>query len=105
MGIIEGTYNAKSGHPGGSLGLADTMTYLYMSHLRVSPKNPDDPGRDRLVLSKGHNAPVLYSALAQKGFFPSEEMKTLRKIGSRLQGHPVMGSVPGVDFSTGSLGQ
>ena len=105
MGIIEGTYNAKSGHPGGSLGLADTMTYLYMSHLNVDPKNPVDPKRDRLVLSKGHNAPALYAALAQKGFFDPDELKTLRKVGSRLQGHPVMGVVPGVDFSTGSLGQ
>ena len=105
MGIIEGTYNAKSGHPGGSLGLADIITYLYMAHLNVEPKNPDDPKRDRFVLSKGHNAPALYSVLAQKGFFEQEEIKTLRKVGSRLQGHPVMGSVPGVDFSTGSLGQ
>ncbi|MCL1832555.1 MAG: transketolase [Oscillospiraceae bacterium] len=105
MGIIEGTYHAKSGHPGGSLGLADTITYLYMSHMKVNPQKPDDPTRDRLVLSKGHNAPALYAALAQRGFFPPEEMKELRKIGSRLQGHPVMGVTPGVDFSTGSLGQ
>jgi transketolase len=105
MGIIEGTYNAKSGHPGGSLGLADILTCLYMSHMRVNPDNPSDPNRDRFVLSKGHNAPALYSVLAHKGFFPVEEMKELRKIGSRLQGHPVMGTTPGVDFSTGSLGQ
>jgi transketolase len=105
MGIIEGVYNAKSGHPGGSLGLADTITYLYMSHLNVNPDSPDSPSRDRFVLSKGHNAPALYAALAHRGFFPVEELKTLRKIGSRLQGHPVMGKVPGVDFSTGSLGQ
>jgi len=105
MGIIEGTFNAKSGHPGGSLGLADTLTYLYTSKINVSPDNPENPERDRLVLSKGHNAPVLYSVLAHRGFFPVDELKTLRKIGSRLQGHPVMGKVPGVDFSTGSLGQ
>ncbi|MCL1788970.1 MAG: transketolase [Oscillospiraceae bacterium] len=105
MGVIEGTYNAKSGHPGGSLGMADTLTYLYMKRMKVNPKNPEDPKRDRFVLSKGHNAPALYSVLAQKGFFPAEELKTLRKIDSRLQGHPVMGSIPGVDFSTGSLGQ
>jgi len=105
MGIIEGTYNAKSGHPGGSLGLADTITYLYMQHMKVDTKNPESPERDRFVLSKGHNAPALYAALAYKGFFPVDELKTLRKIGARLQGHPVMGTVPGVDFSTGSLGQ
>ncbi|MCL2036809.1 MAG: transketolase [Oscillospiraceae bacterium] len=105
IGIIEGTYNAKSGHPGGSLGLADTLTYLYMSHLNVNPDEPDNAERDRVVLSKGHNAPALYAALAQRRFFPEEELQTLRKIGSRLQGHPVMGKTPGVDFSTGSLGQ
>jgi transketolase len=105
MGIIEGVYNAKSGHPGGSLGLADTITYLYMKHMNIDPANPDDTLRDRFVLSKGHNAPALYAALAQRGFFPVDELKTLRKIGSRLQGHPVMGKIPGVDFSTGSLGQ
>ena len=105
MGIIEGVYNAKSGHPGGSLGLADTITYLYMKHMNIDPNNPDDPNRDRFVLSKGHNAPALYSVLAHRGFFPADELKTLRKIGSRLQGHPVMGKAPGVDFSTGSLGQ
>jgi transketolase len=105
IGIIEGTYNAKSGHPGGSLGMADMITYLYMSHMNVNPETPDNPERDRFVLSKGHNAPALYSALAQRGFFPPEDMKKLRKIGEKLQGHPVMGTVPGVDFSTGSLGQ
>jgi transketolase len=105
MGIIEGVYNAKSGHPGGSLGLADTITYLYMSKMNVDPDNPDNPERDRFVLSKGHNAPALYSVLAHRGYFPVDELKTLRKIGSRLQGHPVMGKAPGVDFSTGSLGQ
>jgi transketolase len=105
MGIIEATYNAKSGHPGGSLGIADTITYLYMSHMNINPDEPDNPNRDRFVLSKGHNAPALYSVLAHRGFFPVDELKTLRKIGSRLQGHPVMGAVEGVDFSTGSLGQ
>jgi transketolase len=105
IGIIEGVYNAKSGHPGGSLGVADTLTYLYMAHLNIDPKNPDLPNRDRFVLSKGHNAPALYAVLAQRGFFPVDELKTLRKVGSRLQGHPVMGKTPGVDFTTGSLGQ
>lgn len=105
MGIIEGTYNAKSGHPGGSLGLADTITYLYMKHMNINPENPDAPDRDRFVLSKGHNAPALYAALAHRGFFDIEELKTLRKLNSRLQGHPVMRKTPGVDFSTGSLGQ
>jgi transketolase len=105
MGIIEATYNAKSGHPGGSLGLADTITYLYMRHMNIDPSNPDNPQRDRFVLSKGHNAPALYAILAQRGFFPEQELKKLRKIDGKLQGHPVMGSVPGIDFSTGSLGQ
>lgn len=105
MGIIEGVYNAKAGHPGGSLSVADTLTYLYMARMNVDPTNPTMADRDRLVLSKGHTAPALYSVLAQRGFFPVEELKTLRKIGSRLQGHPVMNKVPGVDMSTGSLGQ
>ncbi|MDR0222732.1 MAG: transketolase [Oscillospiraceae bacterium] len=105
MGIIESTYNAKCGHPGGSLSLADTLTYLYMARMNVFPDNPSEPSRDRFVLSKGHTAPGLYSVLARRGFFPVEELKTLRKIDSRLQGHPVMGKVPGVDMSTGSLGQ
>ncbi|MDR0197071.1 MAG: transketolase [Oscillospiraceae bacterium] len=105
MGIIEGTYNAKCGHPGGSLSLADTLTYLYMARMSVFPEKPSEPERDRFVLSKGHTAPGLYSVLAHRGFFPVEELKTLRKIDSRLQGHPVMGKVPGVDMSTGSLGQ
>ena len=104
IGIIEGTYNAKSGHPGGSLSCADLLTYLYTHRLNVDPANPDDPNRDRLVLSKGHAAPALYAALALRGFFPMDEMKTLRKIGSRLQGHPDI-KTPGVDMSTGSLGQ
>lgn len=105
MGIIEGVFNAKAGHPSGSLSVADTLTYLYMARMNVDPKNPTMADRDRLVLSKGHTAPALYSVLAQRGFFPVEELKTLRKIGSRLQGHPVMNKVPGVDMSTGSLGQ
>ena len=105
MGIIEGTYNAKSGHPGGSLSAADMITDLYFRHMRVDPQNPRWQERDRFVLSKGHAAPALYAALAHRGFFPVEEIKSLRHIGSRLQGHPNMLSVPGVDMSTGSLGQ
>ncbi len=104
-GIIEGTFNAKSGHPGGSLSIADIMTYLYFSEMNVDPQNPDDENRDRLVLSKGHTAPALYAALALKGFFPYELIKTLRKPDSILQGHPSMRYTPGVDMSTGSLGQ
>ena len=105
MGIIEGVYNAKAGHPGGSLSIADTLTYLYMHRMFVDPNEPEMPQRDRLVLSKGHTAPALYAVLAQRGFFPVEELKTLRKQGSRLQGHPVRSKAPGVDMSTGSLGQ
>lgn len=105
MGIIEGTYNAKAGHPGGSLSAADVFAYLYEKEMRVDPKNPKWDDRDRLVLSKGHCAPGLYSALAYKGFFPVEDLKTLRHIDSYLQGHPNMNTVPGVDMSTGSLGQ
>lgn len=105
MGVIEGTFNAKSGHPGGSLSIADILTYLYFAEMHVDPKDPASPERDRFVLSKGHTAPALYSALALKGFFPFEEIKTLRKSDSRLQGHPSMKMTPGVDMSTGSLGQ
>ena len=105
MGIIEGTYNAKAGHPGGSLSAADVFAYLYAKEMRVDPKNPKWDDRDRLVLSKGHCAPGLYAALAYKGFFPVEDLKTLRHIDSYLQGHPNMNTVPGVDMSTGSLGQ
>ena len=105
MGIIEGTYHAKSGHPGGSLSAADVLTYLYFRKMRIDPQNPQWPERDRFVLSKGHAAPALYAVLAHRGFFPVEELKTLRHIGSRLQGHPNMLTVPGVDMSTGSLGQ
>lgn len=105
MGIIEGVYGAKSGHPGGSLSVADTLTYLYNARMNIDPKNPDMADRDRLVLSKGHTAPALYSVLANRGYFPVEELKNLRHVGSFLQGHPVRGKVPGVDMSTGSLGQ
>ena len=104
MGVIEGTYNAKSGHPGGSLSIADTLTYLYFKKMNIDPKNPNDPDRDRFVLSKGHTAPALYSALALKGYFPQEEIKSLRHIGALLQGHPCI-SIDGVDMSSGSLGQ
>ena len=105
MGIIEGTHCAKSGHPGGSLSAADILTYLYFAEMNVDPENPAKPDRDRFVLSKGHIAPGLYATLAHRGFFPEEELKTLRKIGSRLQGHPDMKKIPGVDMSSGSLGQ
>ncbi|MBE6783321.1 MAG: transketolase [Ruminococcaceae bacterium] len=105
MGIVEGVFNAKSGHPGGSLSIADILTYLYFNEMRIDPKNPDDENRDRFVLSKGHTAPALYACLAHRGFFPVEELKTLRKTGSMLQGHPSMRKTPGVDMSTGSLGQ
>ncbi len=105
MGIIEGVFNAKSGHPGGSLSIADVLTYLYFAKMNVYPENPKLAERDRLVLSKGHTAPGLYSVLANRGFFDVEELKTLRHIGARLQGHPDMKYIPGVDMSTGSLGQ
>lgn len=105
MGVIESTYGAKSGHPGGSLSASDLFTYLYFREMKVDPADPKWEERDRFVLSKGHTAPGLYAALALKGFFPWEELKTLRHIGSRLQGHPNMNETPGVDMSTGSLGQ
>ena len=105
MGIINSTHSAKAGHPGGSLSAADMLTYLYFKELNVDPKNPKWEDRDRFVLSKGHAAPGLYSVLAERGFFPVEDLLTLRKIGSYLQGHPNMNTVPGVDMSTGSLGQ
>ena len=105
IGIIEGTYAAKSGHPGGSLSSAELFTYLYFKELNVDPARPGKPDRDRFVLSKGHCAPGLYAAMALRGFFPWEDLKTLRHIGSHLQGHPNMRSTPGVDMSTGSLGQ
>ncbi len=103
--ILEGIYNAKAGHPGGSLSIAELMAYLYNVEMRVDASNPKWEDRDRFVLSKGHSAPALYAALALKGFFPTEDIKTLRKSDSYLQGHPSMKTVPGVDMSTGSLGQ
>ena len=103
-GIIEGVYNAASGHPGGSLSIADIMTYLYFEEMNVKPEEPKWEGRDRFVLSKGHTAPALYATLAERGFFDKEELKTLRKTTSRLQGHPDMKGTPGVDMTTGSLG-
>ena len=104
-GIMTSTYYARSGHPGGSLSCADILAYLYFREMHVDPKNPQDPDRDRFVLSKGHAAPALYSVLALKGFFPKEELTTLRHAGSNLQGHPNMRTTKGVDMSTGSLGQ
>lgn len=104
-GVLTGTHSAKAGHPGGSLSAADMFTYLYFKEMRIDPKNPKWEDRDRFVLSKGHTAPGLYSALALRGFFPVEDLKTLRHIDSYLQGHPNMNTVPGVDMSTGSLGQ
>ena len=105
MGIIEGTHAAKCGHPGGSLSAADLFTYLYNKEMNIDPANPKWDDRDRFVLSKGHCAPGLYAALAHRGFFPVEDLLQLRKVGSYLQGHPNMSTVPGVDMSTGSLGQ
>ena len=105
IGVIEGVYAAQAGHPGGSLSAADIFTYLYFQEMKIDPQNPKDPDRDRFVLSKGHTAPGYYAALANRGFFPVEELKTLRQIGSRLQGHPDMKGIPGVDMSSGSLGQ
>ncbi len=103
--IIEGVFNAKSGHPGGSLSAAEIFTYLYFKEMKIDPKQPKMPERDRFVLSKGHCCPGLYAALALKGFFPTEEIKSLRHIGAMLQGHPDMKNTPGVDMSSGSLGQ
>ena len=104
MGIIEGTYNAKSGHPGGSLSITDVLTYLYFEKMNIDPNEPDKKDRDRFVLSKGHAAPALYSVLALRGFFSTDEIKKLRKPNEMLQGHPSI-FIPGVDMSTGSLGQ
>ena len=104
-GIIEGVHAAKAGHPGGSLSAADIFTYLYFEEMNIDPKNPKDPDRDRFVLSKGHTAPGLYSVLANRGYFPVEDLLTLRHTGSYLQGHPDMKHIPGVDMSSGSLGQ
>lgn len=105
QGIVTAVHSAKSGHPGGSLSAADIFTYLYFEEMNVDPKNPKKPQRDRFVLSKGHVAPGLYAALAVRGFFPVEDLKTLRHVGSYLQGHPDMKHIPGVDMSSGSLGQ
>lgn len=105
MGVIESTYGAKAGHPGGSLSAAEVFTYLYFKEMNIDPANPKWENRDRFVLSKGHTAPGLYSALALRGYFPVEDLPTLRHIDSYLQGHPNMNTVPGVDMSTGSLGQ
>lgn len=104
-GILTGVHAAKAGHPGGSLSAADVFTYLYFEELNIDPKNPGKADRDRFVLSKGHTAPGLYSALAHRGFFPVEELKTLRRVGSRLQGHPCVHKTPGIDAASGSLGQ
>lgn len=104
IGILDGVYNAGCGHPGGSLSIAELLTYLYFKEMKIDPANPKWEDRDRFVLSKGHTAPALYATLAERGFFPVEELKTLRKIDSRLQGHPDMKGIPGVDMSTGSLG-
>ncbi len=105
QGIIDGVHAAKSGHPGGSLSIADTLTYLYKVEMNVDPKNPTDPKRDRFVLSKGHAAPALYAVLANMGYFPKEELLQLRHTGAMLQGHPDKKKIPGIDMSTGSLGQ
>lgn len=104
-GIVAAVHGAKAGHPGGSLSAADMFTYLYFEEMNIDPKNPKDPNRDRFVLSKGHTAPGLYSALANRGYFPVEDLPTLRHLGSYLQGHPCMQETPGVDMSSGSLGQ
>ncbi len=104
-GIVTAVHSAKSGHPGGSLSAADIFTYLYFEEMNIDPANPKMENRDRFVLSKGHVAPGLYATLANRGFFPTEELTTLRKLGSRLQGHPCMQETPGVDMSSGSLGQ
>ncbi len=104
-GIVTAVHAAKAGHPGGSLSAADIFTYLYFEEMNIDPKDPGNPDRDRFVLSKGHTAPGLYSVMAQRGYFPVEELTTLRKLGSRLQGHPSMQYLPGLDMSSGSLGQ
>ncbi|MBD5466548.1 MAG: transketolase [Lachnospiraceae bacterium] len=104
-GIVSSVHSAKAGHPGGSLSAADVYTFLYFEEMNINPDNPKDPDRDRFVLSKGHTAPGYYSALANRGFFPVDDLLTLRKLGSYLQGHPDMKHIPGVDMSSGSLGQ
>lgn len=103
--IVNEVYSAQSGHPGGSLSCADILTALYFEIMNIDPKNPKDPARDRFVLSKGHATPALYAVLAERGYFPTEELTTFRKMGTRLQGHPNMDTLPGIDMSTGSLGQ
>ena len=103
--IVTAIHSAKSGHPGGSLSAADVFTWLYFEGLNIDPQNPQDPDRDRFVLSKGHTAPGYYAAMARRGYFPVEELYTLRKQGTRLQGHPCMQYISGIDMSTGSLGQ
>ena len=105
LGILDGVHAASSGHPGGSMSIADILAYLYFAEMKVDPENPKWENRDRFVLSKGHAAPALYAALACKGYFPFEELKTLRRVDSILQGHPDMKHIPGVDMTTGSLGQ
>ncbi|MBQ6392961.1 MAG: transketolase, partial [Eubacterium sp.] len=104
-GIIDGVHAAKAGHPGGSLSATEVFTYLYFEEMNIDPKDPKNPDRDRFVLSKGHTAPGLYSTLAHRGYFPVEDLLTLRKIGSHLQGHPCIAHTPGIDMSSGSLGQ
>ena len=104
-GIVTAVHSAKAGHPGGSLSATELFTYLYFEEMNIDPKNPNKPDRDRFVLSKGHTAPGLYSTLAHRGYFPVEDLTTLRKLGSYLQGHPCMQHIPGVDMSSGSLGQ
>ncbi len=104
-GIVSSVHSAKAGHPGGSLSATEVFTYLYFEEMNIDPKNPTDPDRDRFVLSKGHTAPGLYSTLAERGYFPKEDLLTLRHLGSYLQGHPDMKHIPGVDMSSGSLGQ
>ena len=104
-GIVTAVHSAKAGHPGGSLSAADIFTYLYFEEMNIDPKNPKDPDRDRFVLSKGHTAPGYYSAMAHRGYFPAEDLVTLRHVGSHLQGHPCMQHIPGIDMSSGSLGQ
>ena len=105
LGVLDGTHAAASGHPGGSLSIADVVTYLYFEEMNVDPKDPKNPNRDTLVLSKGHTAPALYAVLAEKGYFPKEDLLTLRQADSYLQGHPDMKHTPGIDMSSGSLGQ
>ena len=104
-GIVTAVHSAKAGHPGGSLSAADVFTYLYFEEMHIDPKNPDDPDRDRFVLSKGHNTPAYYAVLAHRGYFPVDELLTFRHLGTRLQGHPCKQDTPGVDMSSGSLGQ